>query len=729
MPIRISEIIDRLVAYHPKADTDLVRKAYVWSAKLHAGQLRKSGLPYLSHPLEVAGILTELQLYEDSIAAGLLHDTVEDSEITVEQLSREFGPDIAALVDGVTKITLITQSSRSEKQAENLRKMILAMARDIRVILIKLSDRLDNMRTLEVLPEDRQVAIARETQDIYAPLAARLGIFWLKAELEDYSFKFTKPEIYSRLVKQVAQSDKARKKLIENVSDQLQGVLEKAGIRCDVKGRPKHYYSIYQKMERQKLDFEQVYDLLAFRVLVPTINDCYDVFRVVHSLWTPMHGRVRDYIAQPKPNMYQSLHTTVLGPEGHQVEIQIRTHEMHRVAEFGIASHWKYKEGGTFADEEDEKRFAWLRRLVEFDEDLKDPHQFLDSVRAEMFSDEVYVFTPGGEVRDLPVGSTPIDFAFSIHTDIGNRCAGAKVNGRIVSLETELKSGDIVEILTSKEAQPVKAWLDIAATARAKTKIRHWISNLEVKRSSEMGRSILEGELLRYDIHLKKAVKSGQLERIVKEFNFPSYNKMLESIGYGNFSVGKVIARMVPPESLRRTYAGQSKKTAVKKKSAKAPAKKPAARPSVEIDDLDDPLISFGGCCNPVPGDEIIGFSSEGHGVEVHRSTCKYALDLSPDKRVAVNWSVKVKGMTTATLEIVAMDQPGMLHQLTGAISAAQVNISRALVRSIEDNKALNTFDIQIKDAAQLRIVVAKLEKIQGVISVSRTKLDKPAET
>jgi len=717
--IRIHEIIERLLAYDPQADADLVNKAYVWSATLHKGQLRASGLPYLSHPLEVAGILTELRLNAPGICAGLLHDTLEDSSTTLDKLTREFGKEIAGLVDGVTKISMISRASRPQAQAENFRKMILAMAEDIRVILIKLADRLHNMRTIDYLPEARRFRMAEETLEIYAPLASRLGIYWIKSDLEDLSFRILKPDLYFRLVKQVAQIHRAQQAGMEEVQSVLRQKLAAAGIEAQVEGRHKPFYSIYHKMETHKLSLDQVHDLVAFRILCQTIRECYEALYVIHSFWAPVPGRIKDYIALPKPNMYQSLHTTVIGPGGQRVEIQIRTQEMHRVAEFGIAAHWRYKEGGALAPEADDKTLGFVKRLVELQKELHDPHQFLESVKSDLFPDEVFVFTPKGDLRELPKGASPIDFAFSIHSAIGYQCAGARVNGRIVPLNYNLQSGETVEIITSRDAHPVKAWLDLAKTAQARNKIQHWLHGREVGSSEELGRQILEADLLRYNIHLDRAIKSGVLGRVAKQFKFTDHQKLLQAIGYGKFPHRKVLARMVPHDRLRRQrLAGPP--SAKRKAPAQAPAEPTLPEGGLVLQGFDDPLIEFGACCSPLPGDEIVAFTKEGQGVEVHRPQCARAREADPDRLVPVHWGERIKGIRPATIEVVSADRPGLLAQMGGAISEAHGNISRALVRTTDDEKAINTFEVEVKSAGQLRRMIKKLEKIEGVISVER---------
>jgi GTP diphosphokinase / guanosine-3',5'-bis(diphosphate) 3'-diphosphatase len=754
--IRINEIIDRLLDYHPQADTALVQKAYVWSAKLHAGALRKDGrTPYLSHPLEVAGILTELKLLEPAIAAGLLHDVVEDTIVTPEALEAEFGKEIGRLVDGVTKIGKITKgATRIEVRAENFRKMILAMAQDVNVILIKLADRLHNMRTLEHLQEDDRLAVAQETLEIYAPIAARLGIHWIQAELEDLAFQHLKPEVFYRLTAQVAKVREARQEYIRQVQQVLEQRLTEAGIEASVSGRFKHLYSIYIKMQEQKLAFDEVHDLMAFRIIVDSINNCYDALRVIHSVWKPVPRRIKDFIALPKSNMYRSLHTTVIGPEGKRVEIQIRTAEMHAIAEHGIAAHWRYKEKGSSPPSADEKAtLGFLDHLVQYQEELKDPRHFLETIKSEVIPDEIMVFTPAGDIISLPHGATPIDLAYAIHSHLGDRCGGAKVNGKIVPLNHPLQSGDTAEIITSKSVEPTKAWLDIVKSPRARTHIARWLSAREAVRVREIGRQILEAELLNYGLALGQLLESGRIADIAGKFSFSSPSRLFEAIGFGKFPLRKVLSRLVDPEQLHRkprvdpTKRAEHpvRKTAVRKtagrktaaagRAAKGPGKpKPApqAVPSdedsfpdigtslMEIKSLNDPLLPLAPCCNPIPGDEVVAVRRDDDSLLVHRPNCSKVLETHPERLIAASWDPKLKGLALAVLEIVSADQMGMLVKITTAISNAKADIVRALAHTTEEKKAIHVFHLSVKNLRQLKRVVSALEKIDGVITVNR---------
>ncbi len=735
--IRINEIIDRLLSYHPQADTGLVQKAYVWSAKLHAGSLRESGVPYLSHPLEVAGILTEMELHESSIAAGLLHDVLEDSSITLPELESEFPKEIVRLVDGVTKIGRIpTEDSRIEVQAENFRKIILAMARDVRVILIKLADRLHNMQTLSYLPDDKKTRIAKETMEIYAPIAGRLGIHWILAQLEDLSFQYIKPEMFFRLASQMARIREARQDYTEKTQQFFEEKLAEAGIKAQVTGRFKHLYSIYRKMEKQNLTFDEVYDLIAFRVTVGSIPECYDALRVIHSIRSPVPGRIKDYIALPKANMYRSLHTTVLGPGGEREEIQLRTPEMHAVAEYGIAAHWRYKESGGIPEspEADEKTQMFLNSLVELHEELKDPYHFLESIKSEVMPDVIAVFTPDGDIVELPSGATPIDMAYSIHSDIGNHCAGAKVDGKIVPLNHNLKSGDTVEILTSNTVEPNRAWLEFVKSPRARNKINHWLSTKETQRNRELGRQVLENELLRYGKALGTLIQEGSMDQAAARFNFSSRDRLLEAIGRNRFPVRKILAQFVPPEELRsetgKTAASEKKKAfnpaaesgeSEQQEDLEDPAAKEEAGPLVTITSFNDPGFSFASCCSPLVGEPVKILEKEDASMEVHRADCPRLLEQASENDLyKARWESQVEGENRITLEVVSEDRKGLLAELSSILSDDNVNIERALVRTTEEKKAMHTFRINLKTVSQLQRLINSIEKVDSVISVRR---------
>lgn len=709
--IRLNDILDRALSYNPEADLEVVKRAYVFSAKVHQGQVRLSGEPYLVHPIEVAGVLTDLRMDVDSIGTGLLHDVVEDAWTDLEQIERIFGKEISFLVDGVTKISQISFSSSEKKQAENLRKMIVAMTKDVRVILIKLADRLHNMRTLEYHEEDRRVKIAQETRNIYAPLAQRLGINWLKSELEDLSFMHLNPERYYRLAKRIAKSRKEREKYIEEVEGIVKGILTKSGVPAEVSGRSKNLFSINQKMEKYDLDFDQVYDIIAFRVMVGSIKECYQALGIIHSHWKPVPKRFKDYIAMPKANGYQSLHTTVIGPRGERVEIQIRTEQMHRVAEAGIATHWKYKEGKVIQEKGDWE-FAWLRQLLEWQQEVPDASEFLDTVKIDLFPNEVYVFTPRGDVKEFPRGATPVDFAYSVHTDIGNHCAGAKLSGKIVSLKTELKNGDIVEIITSPTKSPNRDWLRFAKTSRAKAKIRQWISRAERERKSALGRELLEKDFRKHGLNLSKLIRSGEVKRVARERNYKEVESLIVAVGTGVVPPSQISKRFVRAEDF------QSEKASALQKVLRKPAKRSPT--AISIKGVDDIMVRFGKCCNPLPGDNVIGFITRGRGVTVHKTDCPWALESDQERRLEVQWDLREQSVRPVKIKVVCVDQPGMLAQITHSISSVDVNIQHAKIQTTMDKKAIGIFELNVRDTSHLRSVIRSVEKIGGVISVER---------
>jgi GTP pyrophosphokinase len=721
--LRYNDIEEKVLAYNPKADIDLLNKAYVFSAKVHQGQVRLSGEPYLSHPLEVAGILTDMKLDVASVAAGLLHDAIEDSYTTLDELKVVVGEEITALVDGVTKIAHISFSSRKEEQAENYRKMILAMAKDIRIVLVKLADRLHNMRTLEYHPSPKRMVIAQETLDIYAPLANRLGIDWIKTELENLAFMNLKPDLYKKIVDYVTANQKETDRYVEKVIRVIDEKLKEPGIAAEVKGRTKSIYGIYKKMEKQKLSIDQVYDIIGFRIVVETLGDCYAALGIIHSLWRPVPGRFKDYIALPKANGYQALHTTVIGPYGERVEVQIRSREMDRVAEEGIAAHWRYKEGRAApraggGAQKDEERFAWLRQLLEWQRDLQDPDEFLDTVKVDLFPDEVYVFTPQGDVKRFPKGATPVDFAYSIHTDVGNRCSGAKVNGKLVPLKYHLRNGDIIEILTSPHQRPSKDWLDLVVTGRARNKIRVVIRQEERERSVNLGREILEREFRKMDLNFARMVKTGELKEVLAAMNLKSVDGLLAQVGYGKISSRSVLKKLVPAEKFQDVQEPEgSKLSEIFRRALKK------TRPTgIKLRGVGDILVRFGKCCSPVPGDEVVGFITRGRGVTVHTAGCPKALVLDPERRVEVEWDHDTQIQHPVRIRIVSVDTPGILATLSKTMSAADLNITHARITTTRDQKAVNTFEFAVNDLAHLNKVIKDLERIQGVISVERLR-------
>jgi GTP pyrophosphokinase len=722
--LRFNDILDRLGSYNPNADTDLLKKAYVFSAKVHLGQVRLSGEPYLTHPLEVTGILTQMQLDAATLATGLLHDTVEDTLATLEEIRENFGNEISQLVDGVTKISRISLRSSEESQAENFRKMILAMVKDIRVVLVKLADRLHNMRTLQYHSPERQEEIAQETLDIYAPLANRLGIDWIKTELEDLAFKHRYPDIYGEIQRKIAKKERERYRYIDEMKRTLMKKLYESKIEGEVTGRLKQIYSIYLKMKDQNIDFDQVYDITAFRIVVHSIKDCYDVLGIIHSLWKPIPGKFKDYIGLPKENLYQSLHTAAIGPYGERIEIQIRTQEMHRIAEEGIAAHWKYKEGKPL-DEADDKRFTWLRQLLEWQHDLKDDKEFIESVKVDLFPHEVYIFTPKGEVKEFPTGATPVDFAYSIHSDIGNHCVGAKVNRKIVPLKYEFKSGDTVEILTSPNQKPSKDWLKFVKTPRAKTKIRQWFKSEEREKSIILGKEILDKELRKYDLHQTKLMKSGELAKVAGEFSFQGAEELIAAVGYGKVTANQIIGKLLPPERLEQKEEQEESRL----KSLLHKITRAGPKDALLIKGIDNVMVRYAGCCNPVPGDRVVGFITRGRGVTIHTVDCQSVVDEDPNRKVEVEWD-STKGYSyPARIRIYSDDKKGLLAEISSSIASNEANITNARVETTDDRRAIGTFELQIRDLNHLKKVIKGLEKIKGVHRVERMRIEPQAES
>jgi GTP diphosphokinase / guanosine-3',5'-bis(diphosphate) 3'-diphosphatase len=720
-PDQLADLIGRVQSYSPQADVELIRRAYEYSARMHVDQKRESGEPYVIHPLNVALIIAQLKLDVPSIVTGLLHDVVEDTHASLAEVQSDFGPEVAELVDGVTKVSKITFQSREEKQAENFRKMIIAMARDIRVVLIKLADRLHNMRTLDHLAADRQQEIARETMEIYAPIAHRLGIYWLKSELEDLSFRYLNTSAYGTLKAFVATKRKEREEYIASVIEILSRRLDESGVKAEVTGRPKHFFSIHSKMQELGLSFEEIYDLVAFRIIVDTVRECYEALGVVHANWKPVPGRFKDYIALPKVNMYQSLHTTVIGPRGQRMEVQIRTREMHKVAEEGIAAHWSYKDGNS-KDLKDTERFAWLRRLIEWQQNLKDPQEFLSTVKDDLFPEEVFVFTPKGDVFDFPLGATVIDFAYRIHSEVGNHLAGARVNGRMVPLRYRLRSGDTVEVLTAEKQSPGKDWTNYAATARAKSRIRQWLRNQQAERSRELGVSLIDRELEPLRLSVGQLRSSKRLENVLSEFSQRDVDGLLAAIGYGIITPAQLLAKVLTPDELK-LYRPDKLPTpfgpAQRERAAKEARK--SASTAVVVSGVGDMLVRFARCCNPLPGEAITGFITRGRGVTVHVAGCPHALNTDPQRRVPVVWKDGEEAPRPIRLEVLCADQPGLLAAMTKAIASAGVNISTAEVKTRgSDGRALSVFEVSVTSARQLNNLMNSIGAIEGVMRVSR---------
>ncbi|MDH3799226.1 MAG: bifunctional (p)ppGpp synthetase/guanosine-3',5'-bis(diphosphate) 3'-pyrophosphohydrolase, partial [Desulfobacterales bacterium] len=668
--IRINDIVDKVSDYLPDADLDIIERAYIYSARVHEGQVRLSGEPYLSHPLEVAGILADMKLDPESVTAALLHDVIEDTPATPEEIKALFGPEVLHIVSGVSKLSSLSFGTSQARQAESIRKMFLAMADDIRVILIKLADRLHNMRTLQFHSADKRKKIALETIDIYAPIAARLGIYWIKNELEESSFKFSQPDEFARIESLLSNSKTDREKYIEQVKSHIKKAMDAANLEFELLGRNKNVFSIYNKMISQNLPFEEIYDIIAFRIILKTVPQCYEALGLIHSLWKPIDHKFKDYIGRPKTNMYQSLHTTVIGPVGERIEIQIRTWEMDRVASSGIAAHWGYKEGKRL-DENVSRKFAWIQNLVENQENFLDPGEFLENVRIDLFPDEVYVFSPRGEVKTLPRGATPVDFAYLIHSEVGNQCTGAKVNGRMVPLPYELKTGDIVEIVTSKNHHPSKDWLNFVKTVKARSKIRHWIKLQEKERSLTLGREMCEKAFRKERLNFNALVKSEKMMQIVEQFGFKAVDDLVANVGYGKITPLQVLRKFAPKidedevdESIFNKLIGRVKK------------KKPKA--GVLVKGVDDILIKFGKCCQPVPGDPIVGYITRGFGVTVHRTNCVNALRMNPERQIEVAWSQEISETYPVKIRIISQDRMGLLADLVGNISKLGANILNA---------------------------------------------------
>lgn len=715
--IRLDDVIEVLGRHYPAADADLVRRAYVFSAAAHRGQTRRNGEPYLVHPLEVSYIVAELRLDAASVAAALLHDTVEDTVATVGDIRAQFGDDVGFLVDGVTKLEKLNFNSAEEAAAENFRKMLIAMSRDLRVILVKLADRLHNMRTLAHLPPEKQRRIAKETLDIFAPLANRLGINWMKTELEDLCFKYLYPEEYRELAELIKKTRREREQYIERVIHNLDAELKKHGVIAEISGRPKHLWSIRQKMKVSGQGFDNLFDILAFRIITNRLSECYEALGVVHSIWKPVPGRFKDYIALPKPNGYQSLHTSVMGPESERIEIQIRTAEMHQLAELGVAAHWAYKEGQyglTGKDASD--KFAWLRQLLEWHRDLQDPTEFMETVKVDLFADEVYVFTPKGEVKAFPRGATPLDFAYSVHTDLGHECTGARVNGMIVPLRYELQNGDMVEIIRTAGSKPGRDWLQITKTGRAKAKIRAWLRQEARDRMLRIGEELLEKELRKYGSALGKLRKAGKLLEAAQRHKFRSEGELLVALGYEKLRPDTVLPDLLPPERLHSPTPPPQETTFSKvfKKIM------PRREGGIVVDGMDDIATVFPKCCSPVHGDPIVGFVTRGRGVTIHRRDCVQVVNYDPARRIDVHWDTQSRQLRPVEIRVHSVDTPGLLASISQSFHSVGVNISAVNCRTTPDKRAVNNFTVLVNDLDQLKRVMAIIEKIEGVSSVER---------
>jgi GTP pyrophosphokinase len=714
--IRINDITDRVADLLPPNELELIRKAYVFSAAAHAGQVRLSGEPYLMHPLEVANTLAEMRLDGATIAAGLLHDTVEDTGTGVEEIDAQFGEEVADIVDGVTKISRMqmTFETKEAAQAENIRKMVMAMSEDIRVLMVKLADRLHNMRTLDYQKPEKQKRIAQETMDIYAPLANRLGLHRIKIELEDLSFKYLKPDVYVQMDRGVSRFRAHGQAYLDKVVGLLEGMLKKNKIKGRVRGRTKHLFSAWHKMQQQGLTLDQVHDIVAFRVIVGSLKDCYAVLGLVHAEWRPVPGRFKDYISMPKANMYQSLHTTVVGPDGERMEIQIRTEEMHNLAEYGVAAHWHYKEAGVKAKKsKDEERFTWLRQIMDWQKEESDPREFLKSLRFDLFKDEVYVFTPKGDVKELPEGATPVDFAYLIHSEVGDHCSGAKVNGRLVPLSTELKNGDTVSIITDASRRPSRDWLKFVKTAKARTRVKHFIRTEERARAIALGKEMLEKEGRKVGINVQKVAKEGKLDEMAREFSLKEADDLLTAVGYARITPRQVLNKLAP----RREEEQPAREPQERREE-------PGAKPKsdrVQLKGVDNVLVHFARCCNPLPGDPIVGYISRGRGMTVHTADCPNLAGFEPERLLEVSWEGEEDNRPyPARIRLVCRNRRGMLHTISGVLAEQGVNIDAGRFSSDVDGNTEMVFTVEVRDSHHLYQAIEHLGDLDDVIEVSR---------
>jgi GTP pyrophosphokinase len=714
--IRFEDLLENVRAYSPDADVELLRRAYVFSAFEHRGQVRHSGEPYLIHPLAVADFLADMKLDVVAIAAGLLHDVVEDTLTTIERIQELFGPDVAHVVEGVTKISAISFLSSEERQAENFRKMLLAMVDDIRVILVKLADRLHNMRTLSHLPEERRIKIAQETRDIYAPIANRLGMSKVKNELEELSFRYLDPQTYEELRARVDAKRRATEGLIEELKKTITAKLAEAQVPViEIDGRIKRLWSISQKLKVQKIELEQVYDFIALRIVTENVKDCYATLGIIHQTWSPVPGRIKDFIAMPRPNGYQSLHTSVISEHGMPFEVQIRTTEMHRMAEEGVAAHWKYKEGRA-GTQRDDRYFLWMRQLLEYQQEVRDPQEFIQNLKIELYPDEVYIFTPKGLVKALPRGATPVDFAYSIHTDVGHHCVGARVNGKMVPLRTRLKNGDIVEIVTQAGHKPSRDWLNFVATSRARNKIKHLIHSEEKTRSVELGRKLFEKEARRYDLNPRTIVEGADFARVLADFAVQKADDLFAAIGYGKVQPKQVLVKLVPPDKLREKSPEGAVASVVRRVLG-------AGEEKIKVRGFDDLMVFRARCCNPIRGEKIVGYITRGKGVSVHSATCPNVVNLlyDPERRIEVEWD---KGDTvaryTVKLTMEVEDRKGLLAAVSAKIAGINTNIRNMEARTGEDQHARIDMTIEISDLKHLEKVMKSLRTVDGVLGVER---------
>jgi len=714
--IRFEDLVEKVRASSPEADVELLRRAYVFSAFEHKGQVRHSGEPYLVHPIEVAAILADMKLDTVAVAAGLLHDVVEDTLVSIERIRELFGEEVAHVVEGVTKLGAIKFSSSEQRQAENFRKMLLAMVDDIRVILVKLADRLHNMRTLHHLPEDRRLRVAQETRDIYAPIANRLGMSKIKNELEDLTFKHLEPKAYEALRAKIESRRRANEGVIDELTRTITAKLTDAGVPLiEIDGRIKRLFSIHQKLKRQKIEVDQVYDLVALRVLTESVKDCYAALGIIHQTWAPVPGRIKDFIAMPRPNGYQSLHTSVISEVGFPFEVQIRTVEMHRIAEEGIAAHWKYKEGRVGADR-DEQYFAWLRQVLEWQQEVRDPQEFIQNLKIDLYPEEVYIFTPRGEVKVLPAGATPVDFAYLVHTDVGHQCVGARVNGKMVPLRTRLKNGDIVEIVTAPGHKPSRDWLNFVGTSRARSKIRHFIHAEEKSRSTELGRKLFEKEARRFDVSYKAMMEPAKLDEAALAYGLQKADDLFAAIGYGKLAARNVIAKLVPEDELKEKKPDRPITAAVKKVLG-------AGEQKIRVRGFDDLMVFRARCCNPIRGEKIVGYITRGKGVSVHSVTCSNVINLlyDPERRIDVEWDRGTDSSPyTVRLVIQVEDRRGILADVSAKIADINTNIRNVEATTDEEHHGRINMTVEISDLKHLQKVIKSLKGITGVLDVER---------
>ncbi|WP_431522100.1 RelA/SpoT family protein [Guptibacillus hwajinpoensis] len=717
--------MERAEQYLSSDDLSYLNRAYEYARNAHEGQYRKSGEPYIIHPIEVAGILANLEVDPVTVAGGFLHDVVEDTDVTLEQISDEFSPELAMLVDGVTKLKKIKYKSKREQQAENHRKMMIAMAQDIRCILIKLADRLHNMRTLKHMPKEKQLQKANETLEIFAPLAHRLGISTIKWELEDTALRYLNPQQYYRIVNLMQKKRAEREGFVHEVVDEIQERVKDVSIDAEISGRPKHIYSIYRKMAKQHKQFNEIYDLLAVRIVVDSIKDCYAVLGIIHTCWKPMPGRFKDYIAMPKANMYQSLHTTVIGPKGDPLEVQIRTSDMHKVAEYGIAAHWAYKEGDeNMVNSSFEKKLSWFRQILEWQNDVSNAEEFMESLKIDLFSDMVFVFTPKGDVIELPTGSVPLDFAYRIHTEIGNHCIGAKVNGKMVPLDHRLKTGDIVEVLTSKHSYgPSKDWLKISQSSHAKNKIKQWFKKEKREENVDKGRELVEKEIKSHGFELKAVLTADNIANVSKKFNFTSEEDMYAAVGYGGITAAQIATRLTDKARKERTKEQEEELArSIIEGKTHTPSRAPKrAESGVRVKGIDNLLIRLSRCCNPVPGDDIVGYITKGRGVSIHRKDCPNVNEENAQERLLeVEWESDSPKNYNVDIEISGFDRRGLLNEVLQAVAETKTDMTSVSGRSDNNKMATISMTVSIRNTAHLQKVVERVKRIPDIYAVRR---------